>query len=430
MEFDFESENLEFKQEYTPTIKKEVIAFANTSGGIIYVGVDKKGNLYPVEDVDGTIQKITNAIRDSILPDLTYLIKYEVKDKRIIEMTVSEGTKKPYFLADKGLTPSGVYVRQGTSSAPASHDLIRKMIKMSDGDKYENERSLNQELTLMETASEFVKNEIPFEENNMITLGLKTNDRLFTNLGFLFSDQCSFTVKVAVFKGTRDHSKMEFKTREEFKGSIFKQFYETSVLLKALNNLPAKIVGFKRVERYDYPPEAIREALLNAVIHRDYSVDASIMIKIYDDCMEFISIGGLVPGISEKDLFRGISVPRNKKLAEIFLRLDYIEAYGTGLRKVRELYENYEFDPKIEISPNVFGIVLPNLNYMKNLIPELNLQHKAILEYLKSNEFINNKTIQNLLSIKQSMAYNVIKEMKELNLIKDGKTRGKYVLNV
>jgi len=430
MKFDFESENLEFKQEYTPTIKKEVIAFANTNGGIIYVGVDKDGKVCPVKDVDSTIQKITNAIRDSILPDLIYLVRYEVRDKKVIKVIVSEGTKKPYFLADKGLTPSGVYVRQGKSSAPASRDLIRKMIKMSDGDKYEDERSLNQELTFTEAASEFAKNGIEFKENNMITLGLKTNDELFTNLGFLLSDQCTFTIKVAVFKGSRAHSQMEFKTREEMKGSIFKQFYEATVFLRAVNNLPAKIVDFKRIERYDYPPEAIREALLNAIIHRDFSFDASIMIKIYDDCMEFISLGGLVSGISEKDLFRGISVPRNKKLAEIFLRLDYIEAYGTGLRKIRELYENYELEPKIELSPNVFGITLPNLNYTKKLIPDLNPQHKAVLEYLRSNEFVNNRAIQKILSVKQSMAYKIIREMKELNLIKDSKEKGKYILNI
>ena len=114
-----ENTNIEFKREYTSELKKEVIAFANTDGGVIYVGRDDEGNPYPIPDMDGTLTQITNSIHDGILPDITMFVGYEINKDGII-ITVQEGTNKPYFLAEKGLKPSGVYVRQGTSSVPAS----------------------------------------------------------------------------------------------------------------------------------------------------------------------------------------------------------------------------------------------------------------------------------------------------------------------
>ena len=136
----FESENTEYKREYVDDICKEVIAFANTNGGKILVGVDDNGNAVGIENTDDTYTRLTNSIRDSISPDVTMFVKYRL-DNGIIEIQISEGTAKPYYLKSKGLKPSGVYVRQGASSVPASPELIRQMIKLSDGDVYETARS-------------------------------------------------------------------------------------------------------------------------------------------------------------------------------------------------------------------------------------------------------------------------------------------------
>ncbi len=118
---------MEYKREYSPNIKKEIIAFANSGGGIIYIGRDDNGKPYPLPDIEGTLTQITNSIRDSILPDVTTFVGYEANENGIA-ITVQEGTHKPYFLLEKGLKPSGVYVRQGASSVPASFEQIRGMI--------------------------------------------------------------------------------------------------------------------------------------------------------------------------------------------------------------------------------------------------------------------------------------------------------------
>jgi len=143
----FETENIEFKAQVTDELYKEVIAFANTDGGTIYIGIDNEGNVTELDNVDEVYTRITNGIRDAILPDVTMFVKYTLQENHTIRIKVSEGSFKPYYLKAKGLKPSGVFVRQGTSSVPASPEQIRAMIKESDGDNFESMRSMEQELT-------------------------------------------------------------------------------------------------------------------------------------------------------------------------------------------------------------------------------------------------------------------------------------------
>jgi len=424
-----ENETTEFKREYTSDIKKEVVAFANTEGGNIYIGRDNKGNAYPINDVNGTLMQITNSVRDGILPDVTMFVNYSTGNDSIT-MTVSEGTNKPYYLADKGIKPSGVYVRQGESAAPASFEQIREMIKLTDGDKFEMSRSLLQDLTFRETTDEFNRCGLELCKNHMQTLGIIGNDGLFTNLGLLLSDQCPYSIKFAVFSGTK---KGEFKTRKEITGSLLRQMRSAFDFLSLSNNLAASVSGLNRIEQYDYPEIAIREAILNAIVHRDYGFSGSIIVNLYDDRAEFVSLGGLVSGLRAEDLFVGISQPRNEKLANVFYRLKHIEAYGTGLKLIMQYYEDMELKPEIIATHSAFSLTLPNMNYAKPLrtTKEPKQQHKAVLDYLQRNSFITNEIIQELLSVKQTRAYTIIREMQNEGLIvkrSADKNNNEYVL--
>jgi len=417
-----ESNNIEFKREYTADIKKEVVAFANTDGGVIYVGRDNDGNIYELANVDEVLSQISNSIRDSVLPDITMFIDYDVSEGGI-KIIVQEGTNKPYYLADKGLRPAGVCVRQGASSVPASFEQIRQMIKLTDGDKFEAARSLAQELTFRDLSDEFERKNIDFGENQKRTLGITGTGGLYTNLGLLLSDQCTYTIKIAVFKGT---DKFEFKTRKEIGGSLIRQMHAGFDFLSLANNLPAKINGLHRVEQHDYPEEAVREAMLNALVHRDYAFSSSSIINIYEDRMEFVSLGGLVPGLMKEDLFAGISQPRNEKLAGIFHRLNYIEAYGTGIRKIMQSYEGLPLKPDISVTNASFVLTLPNRNYVSDA-SQIKPQHKQVADYLKEHDSITNKAVQSILGIGQTRAYAVIKEMKNIGLIKKNNC-GDYIL--
>ena len=179
----FENENVEFKSTLTGDLYKEVIAFANNGGGIIYIGVADDGNEIGVADVDETYTKITNGVRDAISPDVTVFCKFSINENHVISIKISEGARKPYYLKSKGIKPGGVYVRQGASSVPASEDQIRMMIKMSDGDSFESIRSLDQELTFAFAKQAFEKYGVDFSENKYRALGIITDsDDLFTNL--------------------------------------------------------------------------------------------------------------------------------------------------------------------------------------------------------------------------------------------------------
>ena len=426
----FETENIELKSEFTEEIYKEIIAFANTDGGTVYVGINDNGNAVGLDNPDKEYTRITNGIRDAIMPDVTMFVRFSIDNKKVVRITVSEGTNKPYYLRSKGLKPSGVYVRQGTSSAPASSEQIRKMIKESDGDVFEEMRSLNQQLTFESAKRAFARYNTEFNETKYSALGIKGTDGLFTNLGLILSDNCSHTIKIAVFA---DSSNTEFRDNKEFGGSVFSQLEDAFNYLMLCNKTAATFEGLERIESRDYPEEAVREALLNAIVHRDYSFSGSIIINVNNTETEFISIGGLVPGLSAEDIRSGISQPRNPKLAEVFHRLHLIESYGTGIRRIYKLYENCAAQPHIEVTANTFKIVLPNMNENQSAAkhkPEISERMKTVLGFISKNGAITDTEISNLLNLKKTQTYTVVKQMQQLGLISavgKGKNK-KYIL--
>ena len=420
----FESENIEFKLQMVDDIYKEVIAFANTDGGVLYVGIDDNGNAVGLDDVDETYMRIANGIRDAIQPDVTMFIKYVLQDNKVIRIEVGEGSYKPYYLKSKGMKPTGIYVRQGTSSVQASPEQIRRMIKESDGDNYEDTRCLEQELTFDAARTAFQRYGVEFSVEKYRALGITQNE-VFTNLAMLLSDQCLHTTKIAVFK---DEFCTEFRDSKEFGGSVFNQFENAVNYLALCNKTESVIKGVVRTDKQDYPEEAIREALLNALVHRDYSFSGSIIINVNDSKMEFISLGGLLPGLSTEDIRIGVSQPRNKKLAEIFHRLRLIESYGTGIRRIFKLYENCPAQPIIEATNNAFKIVLPNTNAIDvlaenkqnsaiNTPTAITPQMKTVLDYLSEYGEIGEEELQELLNVKRTRAYLVARQMCEADLI-------------
>lgn len=427
----FETEKVEFKIQFTEEIYKEVIAFANTEGGEVYVGLDNDGNAVGLKDVDQEYTRITNGIRDAIMPDVTMFVRFSVQNNGVVRITVNEGSNKPYYLKGKGLKPSGVYVRQGASSVPASAEQIRQMIRDSDGEVFEEMRSMEQNLSFEAAANAFKKYGVPFGVEKYRALGItQKNDELFTNLALIISDQCAHTTKVAVFG---DDSNTIFKDNKEFGGSIFAQLEATFNYLMLCNRTKATFKGLERVEKQDYPEEALREALLNALVHRDYSFSGSIIINVNDQRMEFISLGGLLPGLSTDDIRLGISQPRNKNLAAMFHRLRLIESYGTGIRRIFKLYEGCPVKPVIEVSTNAFKMVLPNMNAAQDAThaqdAEVTPQMQSVLNYIRENGQITDEEIQSLLGIRQTRAYELTRQMRSKGLIQvDGRGAKKRYL--
>lgn len=421
-----ESEIVELKSRVVDDIKKEIIAFANSSGGTLYVGVSDNGDITGVVNPAADLTNINNMIRDGIKPDITLFIQSKIEiigDKNIIVIEVQSGTERPYYLTGKGIRPEGVYIRHGTSSVPATETAIRKMIRETDGESYEKLRSMEQELIFTSTEIEFAKRDVTFGMSQMLTLGFVNTDKIYTNLALLLSEQCLHTIKAAAFQDTTQQT---FRDRREFDGSLFRQINEAYDFLDLNNKTEATFDKLLRIDKRDYPETALREALLNAVVHREYAVSGSIFIKIFPDRVEFISPGGLVNGIELGDIMSGYSVCRNPALAAVFYRLHLIEAYGTGILRIFETYKTSLVQPKIEVTPNVFKMILPNLNAYaasKPLDTDVTSQ-EIIIRFVREHGSINRKQAERLLRVSQTAAGVIIREMVESgSLEKKGNSR-------
>lgn len=424
-----ETEIVELKSIVMDDIKKEIIAFANCEGGTVYVGVADDGKVLGVENADECALQISNMVRDAVKPDVTMFIHYETLEcdgKAVVAVNIQRGTNRPYYLAKKGLRPEGVYVRQGYSSVPATDTAIRQMIKETDGDSFENMRSINQALTFEATKKEFEKRNVAFGQPQMQTLQIVSADGIYTNLGLLLSEQCPHTIKAAVFEGIDQNV---FKDRREFSGSLMQQLNEVYDYIDFHNQTHATFRKLLRIDTREYPEVAVREALLNTLVHRDYSFRASTLISIYDDRIEFVSIGGLLPGLELDDLMMGVSVCRNPHLANVFYRLQLIEAYGTGMKKIMGAYANALVQPKIKTTNNAFKIILPNVNFTPKAAEvhkdfekaadlALDSNEEKVLQFLREHLMITRKETQTLLEVSQSTAGRILKAMVDSGRIK------------
>lgn len=418
-----ENQNVEFKREYTDGIKKEVVAFVNSEGGSILVGVEDDGTPCGLEKPNEVMTRISNSLKDSISPDVMPFVEIKAKEtegKSIIEIAVSAGVNRPYYLREKGLKPSGVYVRKGSSSQPVSDEAIRQMIVHSAGKSFEECRSLQQDLTFESLQTALRKRDIELGSAQMQTLKLVGDDGLYTNLALILSDQCPFSTKTAIFQG---NEKIVFRDRAEFHGSIIQQMDEVYHYIDLCNKTKAVFKDLDRFDIRDYPEEAVREAWLNCIVHRDYSFSGSTIVNIYDDKIEFVSLGGLVPGLSLESIFMGVSQSRNPNLAALFYRMRLIEGYGTGIGKIRHSYKNTGLEAVFETAPGVFRVTLPNCNEPQENSESHTVgnvkthgdgeEEKLVLEYAGKRGRITRKETEELLQIGSTKAFRILKKLCE-----------------
>ncbi len=352
-----ESDKLELKVQFTTEIKKEIVAFLNSDGGTIVIGVNDAGIVIGVETPKDVIERISLMIHEAIKPDASLLcsaVEYEEDGKTLVKISVGKGVKKPYYIYEKGLKPSGVYLRINNTSQQASEYAIKQMIVMSEDKAFEALQSIEQELTFDYLENAFKRAQIELKKK---TLGLINKEGSYTNLALLLSDQCPFSIKAAVFDSD---DKSNFLDRKEFEGSLLRQADEAYAYLNLNNKTRGEYNGLLREDKSEYNRLVLREGLLNAIIHRDYSLNGSILISVYRNRIEYVSIGGLVSGMTYADMMLGVSRSRNERLANVFFKLRYVEAYGTGIEKIQGDYEHTGLKPRFEVSDNGFLLVLPS----------------------------------------------------------------------
>ncbi|MDP2806060.1 MAG: putative DNA binding domain-containing protein, partial [Gallionellaceae bacterium] len=343
-----ESNRIELKRELNDSLEKEVVAFLNyREGGLIYIGIDDKTKTTcGVSDTDALQLKIKDRIKHNISPSTMGLfdVVAETRDgKTILKVTVASGSEKPYYLAKMGMSAKGCYLRIGSASEPMPVRMIEELFARRIRNSIGTIKSRKQSLSFEQLKIYYNETPLKLNEQFAHNLELLTEDGAYNYAAYLLSDVNGNSIKIAKYAGT---DRVHLIENEEYGYcSLVKATKAVLEKLKIENKTFARITPERRVERKLLNPVALREAVINAIIHNNYSNEVPPKFELFDDRLEITSAGGLPDGFDEEEFFKGYSVPQNKELMRVFRDLDMVEQLGTGVRRILEHYPRsiYQF---------------------------------------------------------------------------------------
>lgn len=375
--FSGESKNIEYKAavpDKNEKYMKTVVAFANTQGGRLVIGIDDKTHQVVGVDNDSlfqTMDALTNAISDSCEPQIIPDIEPQTVDgKTVIVITVEAGKNRPYYIKSQGKA-KGTYIRVAGTSRPAHSEKISELEMEGARISWDELTCIGYEVT--EEATQALCNDIEdFRKRAGLSEHTVGKEQLFNwkvlkksegNVSasnayvLLTSDYFPFSkTQCAVFKGT---DRTVFLDKREYTGPIYKQIESAVGFVLRNIRLGATIDGLVRRESYELPVEAIREMIINAHCHRNLLDESCIQVAIYDDRLEVTSPGGLYNGLTYEEVMKGHSKIRNKLIANIFGQMGLVEAWGSGIRRIMGAAREYGLPvPAVEVFDDMFRVNL------------------------------------------------------------------------
>lgn len=349
-----ETRTLEFKETITNTFLKTVSAFSNYDGGTIYFGIDDDGNIKGLKDVKQACLDIENKINDSISPQPNYTMEIQNNDQTI-KLTVKSGIQKPYLYKSKA------FKRNDTATIEADTLELSRLILEGKNISFEELPCRQQELSfeiLHRKLKEHIQIEA-FNQDTLRTLNLYDNNNGYNNAAAILADTNHFP-GIDIVKFGENISIIQ--KRATFENRSILEVYEKSIDVFRDYYQYEVIQGADREKVEKIPEAAFREAIANALIHRAWDIASQIRVLMFDDRIEVISPGGLPSRITEEEYLSGkLSVLRNRNLANVFYRLGFVEIFGTGITRIKHLYEEGLIKPDFEVSENTIKIVLPVL---------------------------------------------------------------------
>lgn len=357
------SVRVEFQEGWSQTAQKTLLAFANTIGGDLYFGITDDGitkglSKKAVNVISRTVQEFCRSEVEPVLVDMVSTKVISAGNcTYVLRVSVEPGEDRPYALKGKRYT-GGAYVRDGSMSVTATEEEIRDMIRGSSPQPWESRLSRQTDLRFGETADIFKKYNVSFSSAHFLRLGLVDDADRFTQLGELLSDQNRTKLVVGTF--SQDSASLSVR---EFSGSLLRQIDQAFAMFAAINpELIHKTGELANKRHFAWPPKALREALVNCAVHRDYSQSEPTKVSIFPNRFEFLSYGSIPGRLSVDDIvLEGVSKCRNERLADILRRLGWMENYGTGFPMIWREYANSGAEPKLEATRRVFRIVLPKI---------------------------------------------------------------------
>ncbi len=415
-----ETRILEFKETITNTFLKTVSAFSNYDGGTVLFGIDDDGNIKGLPDVKQACLDIENKINDSITPQPDYTLEIKNNDQTI-KLTVKSGLQKPYLYKSKA------YKRNDTATIEVDTLEFSRLVLDGKNIRFEELPCKDQELSfeiLHRKLKETVRIE-NFDKDTLKTLNLYNDGNGFNNAAGLLADKnhfpgidiVKFGENISIIQKRSTFENVSVLEVYEKAIEVFKDYYQYEV-----------IQGADRKKMEKIPEAAFREAIANALIHRVWDVDSQIRVSMFDDRIEIVSPGGLPSGITEEEYLAGkLSVLRNRNIANVFYRLGFVEIFGTGITRIKQLYAEGLIKPDFEVSENAIKIVLPifekNADLTEDEIVIYKLLSKTMLKPISE--------VAPYVPFGKSKTTKLLKEMCQKGVITvEGKGKGtKYIIS-
>ena len=432
-----ETNRIENKEQLNEDFEQEVIAFLNyKEGGIIYVGINKNGQVVGVEDVDLTQLQIKDRIKNNIQPSTLGLFDVTVEtidNKEVIKVIISSGTEKPYYLRKKGRTPEGCYIRVGSSKERMTERMIDDMYAKRIKNTLKEIDSPRQELTFNQLKIYYEEHRLKLNDNYLQNLDLLTSEGKYNYNAFLLADENNVSIKLVKYVGT---NKLELLENLEFGNRCL--ITATQRILDRLdveNTTYAKIEYFGRKEQEKIDSKALKEAVINAIVHNDYSYGNSPIIELYSDRIEITSAGGLPQELSQEEFLEGVTAPRNKELIRVFKDVDLIENIGSGVLRILDAYDKscfkfmehflrvsfkykenpFEYDSKNKVSTD--DTINDTINDTLKDTTKLTKNEQQILSLIISNNQITREEIVNETKLSDRTISRAIKRLQDENFI-------------
>ena len=351
-----ESNRVEYKRQLSEKFERSVVAFLNyPGGGEILVGVDNDGSITGVPDVDAVQLQIVDRIKNNIRPATLGLfdVAHEERDgKDIVRVVVSAGQQRPYYLRARGMTEDGCFIRVGSSSQPMTERMIEELLAKRQTPSLQTMRSPRQRLTFRQLKIYYEEKKLSPNEEFLRNLELMDDDGVFNYAAYLLADQNGVSIKVAKYAGTDKYDLIE---NEEYGNRcLLTATYRVLERLESENRTFAKIGYPTRTEKSMVDKTALRETIINAIVHNDYSLTVP-LVEIFADRITVTSAGGLVNGLSQEDFFNCRSMPRNRVLMRVFRDVELVESLGSGMTRILSAYDRSIFD----LTPGFLVVTFP-----------------------------------------------------------------------
>ena len=413
-----ETRTLEFKETITNTFLKTVSAFSNYDGGSILFGIDDNGNVKGLPDIKQACLDLENKINDSISPQPNYTLEVQ-NNNQTIKLTVKSGIQKPYLYKSKA------YKRNDTATIEVDTLEFSRLILEGKNIRFEELPCKDQELSfeiLYSKLKESVQIET-FNRDTLKTLNLYDNVNGYNNAGGLLADRnhfpgidmVKFGESISIIQKRVTFENISILEVYEKAIAVFRDYYEYEVIQEA---------DRKKIEKI--PEAAFREAIANSLIHRVWDVESQIRVLMFDDRIEVVSPGGLPSGITVNEYLAGkLSALRNRNLANVFYRLGFVEIFGTGIIRIKQLYEESLAKPEFEVSENAIKVVLPIFENNFNLSED----EKAIYKVLSKTMLKSISEIAPYVPFGKSKTTQLLKSMGQKGVVVvEGKGRStKYI---